>query len=245
MRTVYLTDGSKAGFFTAVFEGYSDENAYLTANRDFQPRLFDTFVEVKTDEEKAKRVLKKLYSLSLQGAKEVDGVLRSEEEEKEQTAFSYVKLLVKYGASARNRLTDPIVRKALDSSGRVWTEAHRMKGFLRFMETETGVLYAPFSPDNDIVELIMPHFARRLQGKPFLVHDTRRKIAGAFNGTEWILLPAGEAEIVLSDREEAFASLWKKYYRTVSIPTRPNARQQKNYMPVRYWGYLTERPWEE
>ena len=39
-----------------------------------------------------------------------------------------------------------------------------------------------------------------------------------------------------------FSALWKKYYKTVNIPARKNLRTQRNFMPVRYWEFLTEEP---
>lgn len=245
MRNIYLTDGSERGFFTAVFDAYTDKDAYLTSSKAFQSGLFDTFIEVESEETKAQRVMKKLFSLSSQGAREILSILRTEADEKEQAAFLYAKKIVRYGEGARSRLADAEVHRALDLSGRVWKEVHRLKGFLRFREMENGVLYAPCSPDNDIVDLLLPHFIDRLQGLAFVVHDCRRGIAGIYDGKEWVLVAAGRAEIRLSEKEEAFSALWKKYYQTVNIPSRKNLRQQKNYMPVRYWSMLTEEPWQE
>lgn len=245
MRNIYRTDGSVEGFFTAVFDAYQDGNAYLTSSSCFQQELFDNFLSVSPNEEKAKRVLKKLYSLSKQGTREIFSILRTSEEDKEQAAFLYAKKIVRCGGSARSRLTDPAVRRALDLSGRVWTEVHRLKGFLRFRETAEGVFYAPCSPDNDVIELVMPHFIERFQGNSFVIHDVKRAIAGMYNGKESMLVSVKEAEISFSKKELAFSALWKKYYKTVNIQSRKNLRQQKNYMPVRYWSMLTEEPYEE
>ncbi len=34
---------------------------------------------------------------------------------------------------------------------------------------------------------------------------------------------------------------WQAYYESVSIPERTNPRLQRQYMPRRFWGYLTEK----
>ena len=123
---------------------------------------------------------------------------------------------------------------------KVTGEVHRLKGFLRFMESADGTLYAPYSPDNDITDMLMPHFAERLNS-PFVIHDLKRKIAGMYNGKEWITGYVGEAEIYLSEYERAFENLWKKYYKAVNIKERPHEKQMKGYMPVRYWKFLPEK----
>ena len=242
MRNIYRTDGSERGFLTAVFDAYPDKDAYLTSAPFFQAELFDGVRLVETDEEKAKRVVKKLFALSRKGAREVLSVLRTPNEEREQTAFLYAKKLVAYGEGARTYLADDAVRRALDESGKVWAEVHRLKGFLRFRETENGVLYAPCSPDNDVVDLLTPHFRARLNGLAFVIHDVKRWIAVLCDGKERQIVRAQKAEIVLSQKEEAFSLLWKRYYQTVNIESRKNLKQQKNYMPVRYWSMLVEAP---
>ncbi len=116
-----------------------------------------------------------------------------------------------------------------------------MKGFLRFMESRDGALYAPFSPDNDITDLLMAHFAERMKAERFVIHDVKRKIAGMYDGREWIMARVGEAEVYLSEYERAFENLWKKYYKAVNIESRPHIKQMKGYMPVRYWKFLPEK----
>lgn len=245
MSTVYCTDGSPEGFFTAVFDAYADKNARIISSSAFQPALDDCFRQVAPDREKAARVLKKLKALDRNCLYDLDCVLRTPEPDREQAAFLYIRLLVTEGKSIRGMLASPEVRRVRDLSDRVGQERHRLTGFLRFRETANGVFYAPCAPDNDVVELLMPHFAARFRTFPFVIHDVKRKLAGVCDGREWTVVPAGEAELVLSDAEDAFETLWKKYYRTVSIPSRKNIRQMKAYMPVRYWNFLLENPREE
>ena len=141
----------------------------------------------------------------------------------------------------KKRLSLPEVIEFNDLVYKVTGEIHRLKGFLRFMESKSGALYAPYSPDNDITELLMPHFAERLKAEKFVIHDVKRKIAGMYDGREWIMGYAGEAEIYLSEYERAFENLWKKYYKSVNIEERPHIKQMKGYMPVRYWKYMPEK----
>ncbi len=245
MRNIYYTDGSPEGFFTAVFDAYADEYAFLTSSRALQTALGDTFISVASSEEKAARVVKKLRAIDRNSLYEIDCVLRTAEADKEQAAFLYIRLLVKKRAPVREMLTFPEVRRAVDLASKVGAERHLLSGFLRFQETKSGAFYAPCSPDNDVVELLMPHFAARFKTSAFVIHDISRGIAGIYNGAEWLVAPAPRAEIVLSEDEEAFLGLWKKYYHTVYIPSRKNTRQMKGYMPVRYWKFMPEKQYEE
>ena len=124
---------------------------------------------------------------------------------------------------------------------RVYGEAHRLKGFLRFMENADGVMYAPYSPDNDITDIIAVHFAARFGARPFVIHDIKRKIAAMYDGNEIVMTYAGDAEIYLSEYEDYFQNLWKQYYNSVNIASRPHEKQMRGYMPVRYWKFLPEK----
>ena len=243
VKTVYFTDGTSDGFYTAVFDAYKDESAYLTSERFRQGSLCERVTCVLADTEKATRVLRKVKSIDANAAYDIELVLRSRETDREQVAFLYVRELVKTGRSVRGKLSVEAVRRMMDLRARVSYEAHRMKGFLRFSETADGVLYSPCSPDNDIIDLLTPHFIARL-ASPFVIHDVWRGKAALYDGRECIVAPVDSAEIVESERERIFSELWKKYYKTVNIPSRKNVRQQKGYMPVRYWGFLTENPSE-
>ena len=168
-------------------------------------------------------------------------VLRSCDPLKEQIAFEYIKKLMKSKTAVKKMLSLPEVIEFNDILYKVTGEAHRLKGLLRFMESRDNVLYAPYSPDNDITDILMRHFASRLKNERFVIHDVKRKIAGMYNGHEWIMNYVGEAEVYLSEYERAFENLWKKYYLAVNIEERPHEKQMKRSMPVRYWKFLPEK----
>ena len=245
MKTVYQTDGSPIGFYTAVFDAYKDQTAYLTSEKERQTELGERIVWVQSNDEKASRVVKKIRALDKTAPTETDYILRTPFPDKEQVAFSYLRLLVQANAPVRGYLALPEIRKAMDYSHKTAHEKHIVSGFLRFHETENGIFYAPFQPDNDITELLMPHFFERFKNTPFVIHDVGRKLAGLSDGKHWFLSPAGEAKILFSNAENGFLALWEKYYRTVAIAERKNTRQMKGYMPVRYWKFMPEKIAEE
>ena len=239
VKNVYITDGTSEGFYTAVFDAYKDEEAYVTAEKRYQLSLGQAPIFVQTDGEKAARVTRKVKCLDAKALYDTELVIRNRESDGVQTAFLYLRELVKSGRCVRGKLTVSCVRRMMELRGQVSNEVHRLKGFLRFSETEEGVLYTACSPDHDDVDLLAGHFIARLN-QPFAIHDVWREKAVIYDGRECVLARVNGAEITESERQRAFASLWKKYYQTVNIPERRNLRAQKNFMPVRYWEFLTE-----
>lgn len=238
----YFTDGTEEGFFTAVFDAFRDRDGIVTSSRTFQMPIGCTPVDVASDEEKAARVKKKLRQYAPKSVREISLLLRSGNGQKEQIALEYVRLIMQKRAAVSEMLSLPAVIAAAEEIKKVTSEAHRFTGFLRFMESSEGIFYAPFSPDNDILDLILPHFMRRLKNQPFVIHDTLRNKAALYNTKECVIAQTEEKiSLSLSEREASFQSLWKGYYASVNVAERPHEKQMKNYMPVRYWKYMPEK----
>lgn len=239
--TYYLVDGSENSFYTAVFDAYKDKECIITSERDLQLGLGFEVIDVVADENKAERVKAKINALDRGAEEDITLLLKSDASLKESVAFDYIKLIVEHGGAVRGMLANPTVIEMTRIRTRVFGEAHRLKGFLRFMENSDGVLYAPYSPDNDITDILALHFAARFASKRFVIHDVKRKIAALYDGHEIVMTYADDAEIYLSEYESYFENLWKQYYNSVNIAERPHEKQMKGYMPVRYWKFLPEK----
>lgn len=237
---IYFYDGTKEGFFTAFLCAFYDKNAHLACERT-QLSIGQECITIKTDPETAQKAEKRFLQLDSDCPEELDMLLRSGEEEKSQIAFRYMKLIADLGQPVRGMLANDAVLAAADCIQRVRLELHRFHGFVRFLESDSGALYAPISPDHDICDLLLPHFRARLPKHPFVLHDVTRKKAAVYDGTHSFVAPLDRAEIALSANEEEWQKLWKRYYDSVNIPSRERLKQMRGYMPVRYWKFLPER----
>jgi probable DNA metabolism protein len=133
---------------------------------------------------------------------------------------------------------------AVDNFGlllkKVRGEVHRMHGFLRFQEMENGVFYCFFGSDNDILELVLPHFKARFNTQRFVLHDIKRKKLAYYDGATCCIMPADKVDITLSDKEKLFSTLWKEYFLNVSISDRVNLRLQTQFAPKKYHWFMNE-----
>ena len=238
---IFVTDGGSDSFFTAVFEAYKESECVITSDSNVQMSFDSEVVSVDCDLEKCERVQRGIEKYDKNAVDDVLIVLRSCDSLKEQIAFEYIKRLMENKSPIDKAYNLPEVIVFNELKHKVTNEIHKMTGFLRFMESDSGAFYAPYSPDHDITDLLMPHFAERFKTERFVIHDTGRKIAGIYDGNEWIMSYAGEAVIYLSEYERVFQTLWKKYYKAVNIKERPHEKQMKGYMPVRYWKFLPEK----
>lgn len=239
---VYRTDGSEEGFYTAAFRACTDKDCIVTCAADIQLAAGMQILEVRTDARYSERVKAFLRKHDERALGELSLLLRRGCCTKEMTALGYLRLIVEKRAPVRNMLAHPAVLEAMGEIKKVTQEAHRFKGFLRFMECENGIWYAPFEPDNDILSLIVPHFARRFADQPFAIHDVARQKAALCHGTDRCFIRTdARVDIPLSDNEQLLQTLWREYYDAANIAQRPHEKQMKGYMPARYWKYLPEK----
>ena len=227
-RNIYMTDGSPEGFFTAVFDGWRDKDAFIASSRAVQTALGDEFIPVPPDAEKAARVVRKLRRIDNACLYEIDCVLRTPDAV-QGTGCLFVYPPADGGKKARPRDAHP-------PGGAQGSGAFRPRGTgaappdrISALPGDGGrrVLRALRTRQRRPWNFSCPIFAARFKTFPFVIHDLSRGIAGLCNGREWKIVPAADAELVLSEEEEGFERLWKKYYAAVNIPLPPQRASAK------------------
>ncbi len=243
--TTYFFDGTKNGLLTCIFESFYEKRIPDDVTTEcVQCGLLDEIVTIKTDNEKAERVYKCLKNCKTKYlVSDFNLTFRSGEKKRFKVLLDYLNVAISNkNIDVSKAFALPEIQAFTDLKNRIYTETHRFKGFLRFMETEKGFYYACYEPDNDITELLVPHFTVRLQS-PFIIHDIKRNILALCDGKRYKILNGGDngVTVFMSESEEIFLELWQQYYKSINIEERKNLRQMRNYMPERYWKNLSEK----
>ena len=246
MKT-FVFDSTLEGFYSTIFTCYEQNEFYcnVISINLLQKNMFDEYIEVETNLEKANRVKNGLLKKVNQNLiDEIATVFCSNNLQKDQILFEYVKLVFAYGFKARLMLNNEHVIAYNDLLKKITYERHRMIGFMRFEETIDGILYAKYSPDNNITHLLLGHFANRFSNENVIIHDTKRNILGIYNkqNNQFFTynLTQELSQINLSGQEQFFQKLWQQYYQNVNIKERKNTSQMFMHMPKRYHANLTE-----
>lgn len=243
--TTYFFDGTKNGLLTCIFESFYEKRIPDDVTTEcVQCGLLDEIVTIKTDNEKAERIYKCLKNCKTKYlVSDFNLTFRSGEKSRFRVLFDYLNVAISNkNIDVSKAFALPEIQAFTDLKNRIYTETHRFKGFLRFMETEKGFYYACYEPDNDITELLVPHFTARLQS-PFIIHDIKRNILALCDGKRYKILNGEDngVTVFMSESEEIFLDLWQQYYKSINIEERKNLRQMRNYMPERYWKNLSEK----
>lgn len=116
------------------------------------------------------------------------------------------------------------------------------------LEREEGaILFSEIEPENQVLPLLGEHFSDRFPMVNFMIYDhTHRMCLVHPSGGTWMIWQDVELEKEdlhrYSRKEEEYTRLWKGFVSSISIEERKNLRCQMNFMPKKYWKYMTE--WE-
>lgn len=242
--TIYKYDGTINGIFSCIFKSFmSDETPLFISSDCVQTSFCDEIVNVATDGQKSNRVVKAFIRYAGKGAlHDLYYAFRSGDRNKDTVIFNYVRKTLECRSDISQDFSCPAALDFYELINRIGNEIHLMKGFLRFSMTDNGVLYAHFSPDNDVADLLLPHFIARLGKEAFVIHDTKRNVVAMYNGAERkVVKLTVPLCVTLADGEENFTALWQTYYDSVTIKERLNERAMRGYMPARYHEFLSEK----
>ncbi len=246
--TIFVVNNSIDAVLSALFVSFVDKVKpdEIVDRNTYQPR-FDAYVkEIATDKIKAERVKKALFNY---GGSDIIALMKiclsSCSFSALTIAFNYAHLTLKERTDVSERLGEMAVSDFSFTVQKVLHERHILTGMLRFKESSNGVLYAQYTPDNDVTYLLAPHFLRRLGHRAFVIHDLKRNKIAISNGKS-IKIDYTDLPVCFTpnENENAVNILWKKYYSDVNIKERKNERQRDNFFPRRYRKFCFET-WED
>lgn len=242
---VLLHDGSFEGLMTAIYNSYysidKPEKIYIT--EDYIDTLFEETKMVFNDSILAAKVVKGITDkLGQEVLRHIFYVHYSENIEASNVILNFLKVAFKSNKSVLDFRAHKDVGPFLDLYNSVARESHRMLGLIRFVELESGVLLSQFETDYNLLAILSSHFFKRLTNEKWILHDVKRGIASVCKGDNWEIVELEfEGKISISENENLYQNLWKKYYENIAIVERTNPKLQMQMMPKKYWKYLVEK----
>ncbi len=247
----YLYDGSFDGLLTCIYYHYYEAAASGIYQQDhYQPSLMVNTRIVETNPAWAMRVYTAIEEkISRDALEKIYHVYLSSDSNKENLILNYLRLGFKMGAKVDHFHSHPDVYFLHKVNRKVTLETHRLLGLLRFKDMGQ-FLYAAISPDHNILPLIADHFADRLAGERWIIHDLMRKLAIIYDGQndkrqksirdKWYLSDFPYSLEEIADKDQHWPELWQLYFNRIGIEARLNPRLQSQFVPQRYRRYLLE-----
>ena len=249
----YLYDGSFDGLLTCIYHHYYREAATGIYPVDcYQPNLLSPSMVVETEPALADRVYRAIVEkISSRALETVYHVYISSAPEKENLILGYIRLGFQMGSRVDLYHSHPAVYPVHRLERKVTGEAHRLLGLLRFSDMGR-FLYAVMAPDHHVLPLLGDHFADRLPGERWIIHDKKRNLAVIHDGhnrsscrspvrSRWYITDFSyRLEEKMPENERQWQRLWQTYFEKVSIESRYTPRLQSRCVPHRYRRYLVE-----
>jgi len=252
-KKVYQCEDSLEGILTAVYEAWSSRNGHanneiriLSGDNQGDMELFTEYIVVKNSEEKIAKVIKAVYEkISSEAYELICSAACSCELSRGDDIYRFLIVGFSVGKGIVDQLHNKYVMRIFELTRNVSNEAHHLKGFLRFQEIEEGILVAKLAPKNDVIRILAPHFSDRLCQENFIIYDENRNTAIVHGeNKEWFYTDGSMLDVDriknVSEREESIDSMWKAFFRTISIKERENKNLQRNNLPIRFRSNMTE-----
>ena len=240
----YLYDGTFDGLLTIVFDCYVLKQLPLKiiVENKYIPNILDYIKKVITDYNRAERIFNGIVkNISYDVLYNSYYAFLAEDDEKEINILKYLLYGFLIGPQIDTMLSIDFVFKVNSLRKKVLSEAHKLKGFLRFSKVGDNLFYSSIHPTHNVIENLGHHFIKRLPTQNFIIHDKNRNIAFLYDTKKYEIVDSSSINIsVLSDEEKQYQELWKAFFNTIAIKERTNKKLQMQFMPKKYWQDLTE-----
>jgi probable DNA metabolism protein len=246
----FLTDGSFDGYLTAIFEAFAQKvvPSNIIAETAYQPGHYGRIEFVRTDEQKAERVAKRLIAIDKAYFKKLYCVFLCEERGREMLLYHLIfKLLYTPDHVLKKPNDDKELQQAQQLIKEVAKEVVRMQQYVRFQQMENDTYFAPIAPDYDVLPLLGPHFERHMPNRQWVIYDVQRGYGLHFDTRSLsfveMQLPKNISATALEKAMEraaegVYQEIWKDYFKAVNIELQHHMKLHVRRVPRRYWGYL-------
>lgn len=239
---IYWYDGSYEGFLCCVFESFLNHEVPADVWLLTRPEMtMFPQVQVETDLTRAGRVEERINKLGERIRRIVMRGFLNDTDGKEVKLIRFLERCFSDGAKALEALADPVVANALELEMSVSREACRYQEILRF-EDRGGMLGAVIRPQHYILPLLRGHFCDRMPVENFIIFDNNHLIAMVKKGSEVSYMGFDQPVILRTteSRESNYQTMWKSFFKAVTIEERRNEKVQRTHCPKKYWEYMVE-----
>lgn len=222
------------------------ENIKLMKEPIAQQTLFDTYIHVDYDADKAKKVIRTIErKMAYKGMYVTYYATLSHEEDALDVLYHFLVKAFKVGIDIFECYADPDVMRIFEIKRKVGNEAHSFREFARFTSMNNQVYVCHLEPKDNVIALVAHHFADRMPSEHFMIIDDNRRYAVIHPKDEenYIRYLTDEEMEVLCQTEcceDAYTDLWRTFFKAIAIQQRENPTCQRNLFPIWMRKHTTE-----
>lgn len=226
---------------TAIYTAFEcklgHNNLMLLTEPLEQMNLFDEYVHVDSDGEKAAKVAESIKrKISPLFYHEMATTAMAYESDALDNIYHMLILGFAYGPSVLDMLKFKDVMRNREIRKRIGNEACRFKEAIRFHQIGTAYI-AHIEPKSRIAEYLGPAFCDRMPSENFIIVDDIHMDAVIHEANKDFYikkLTADELDqlIKTENMNDQYTDLWKIFFETIAIKERENLKCQMNHSPL-------------
>ncbi len=245
----YTCEHNLEAMFTCIYEAWSSKlghkNVYLLLEPVEQQTLFDTYIHVDADPDKAKKVIDAIHlKLSARFYQTMVYTAMGYEADALDNIYRCMLLGFAYGPQILNTIQYKDIMRNQQICTRVEKEINRFQEILRFhqiknntMEQTDSVYVAHFEPKSKIAVALGPIFEDRMPSEYWMIiDDVHREAVIHPKDAHFYIVSLGEEEFErLKETEKVndqMTNLWRIYFHKIAIEERKNEKLQRNMYPL-------------
>lgn len=162
----------------------------------------------------------------------------SNKDNKEMIIYKFLKSALIYKENVFKYRNIDEINEIIKMVKYVGSEAHKLKGFLRFKKVN-NYYYASYEATNNVLPILANHFKNRLANEYWVIKDELRNIYAVYDLKKISYLKNSKLELNI-DKTGEFEDLWRTFFKIIAIKERKNLKCQMNFMPKKYWSHMLE-----
>jgi len=224
--------------YVASSEGKGHNNIRLELEPVEQYSLFDEYVHVDVDYDKARKVIEAVCNkISPYVYNELAYCSMAYEPDVLDNIYRIMLLGFKFGPNVLDMVQYRDVMRNVQIRKRVGTEAHHFREFIRFHEVRSSFYVAHIEPKSRIVAALGHPFMDRMPSEYWMiVDDVHMEAVIHPKNQPYYIRKLNKEELdklLLTEQEnDAFTDLWQVFFEKIAIKERENARCQRNLFPI-------------
>lgn len=239
--TYYYCEHEWEAMLTCIYEAWSSRRGQQNIKLCFLPitqySLFDEYIEVQADTEKALKVIDAVNRrISAEFYRQIAYCAMAYDEDALDTIFRVMLLGFHFGPSALEMIQYEPVFKCKLLHRNYSNEVHHFREFIRFHEIQRGAYVSIIEPKSHVVMPLGDIFADRMPSEHFMIVDKvhcEAIVHPADESCYFRKLSEDELSAVTATEEagDEFTDLWKVFFDSIAIKERINPRCQNNLFP--------------
>lgn len=224
--------------YVAWASGRGHENIRLELEPFGQYSIFDEYIHVDADSEKAEKVMDAVNrKISPQFYSALAYTSMAYEDDILDNMYRMMLLGFTYGESALYRVQNNCVMRHQQIRKRLGKEVCRFQEFTRFHEIEGNVYVAHIEPKSKLVAALGPIFKDRMPSENWMIVDDVHSEAVVHPKNEnFYIRILNEEELqrlMMTERaNDNYTDMWKVFFDAIAIEERKNPRCQRTLFPI-------------